>query len=63
MLHVLCVSLFLFAFTIDLAYKIYFHLALDVSMEAYREKAFFTEPCHDSCELKIDLELGIAVKK
>ena len=63
MVHVFCVSLFLFAFTINLAYKISLHLALDVSMEAYREKAFFTEPCHDSCELRIDLELGVAVKK
>ena len=35
-------------------------LALDSSIKAYSEKAFFTEPDifrHDSCKLKIDLEL------
>ena len=44
-------------------------LALDGSMKAYKEKAFFTDPyifCHDSCEWRIDLELGgweVGVKK
>ena len=41
-------------------------VALDGSMKAYREKAFFTEPyifCRDSYEQKIDLELGVGVKK
>ena len=34
---------------------------LDGSIKAYWEKAFFTEPLifrYDSCEQKIDLELG-----